>query len=82
MNRVQRAFESVSQSGRKALMPFVCAGHPAPGSLPEILQGCERGGASIVEVGIPFSDPIADGPVIAAAMHESLRAGIHAPLGA
>lgn len=57
-------------------MPFVCAGHPVPASLAEILQGCERGGASVIEVGIPFSDPIADGPVIAAAMHESLRAGI------
>lgn len=76
MNRVQKAFESLAQSGRKALMPFVCAGHPGIDALPQLLQGCERGGATIIEVGIPFSDPIADGPVIAAAMHEALSAGI------
>lgn len=76
MNRVNQTFERLSQSGRKALMPFVCAGHPGADSLPQILGGCERGGASIIEVGIPFSDPIADGPVIAAAMHEALQSGI------
>lgn len=76
MNRVNQTFERLSQASRKALMPFVCAGHPAIDSLPEVLSGCERGGASIIEVGIPFSDPIADGPVIAAAMHEALRSGI------
>jgi len=54
-------------------MPFVCAEYPRQGITAEILPALERAGASIVEVGIPFSDPIADGPVIAAAMHEALK---------
>lgn len=61
-------------------MPFVCAGHPVgpggPAPLAPILHALERGGASVVEVGFPFSDPIADGALIAAAMHEALVAGI------
>lgn len=56
-------------------MPFVCGGFPRPGSLVELLPALERAGASIVEIGFPFSDPIADGPVIAAAMHEALGVG-------
>lgn len=56
-------------------MPFACGGFPAPGSLTRLLPAMERGGASIVEIGFPFSDPIADGPVIAAAMHEALQRG-------
>lgn len=57
-------------------MPFVCAGHPQPGSLPGLLGALERAGASIAEIGIPFSDPIADGPVIASAMHRALEQGV------
>lgn len=57
-------------------MPFLCGGHPTADALPDLLGGLESGGASIVEIGIPFSDPIADGPVIAAAMHEALQAGV------
>ena len=56
-------------------MPFVVAGHPAPKSLPRLLMALEAAGADAVEVGIPFSDPIADGPIIAAAMHEALVSG-------
>lgn len=57
-------------------MPFVCAGRPTLGDTARLLPALERAGASIVEVGIPFSDPIADGPVIAAAMHAALVAGV------
>ena len=57
-------------------MPFICAGYPAPGDTAPLLAAIERGGASVVEVGFPFSDPIADGPVIAAAMHEALQKGV------
>lgn len=56
-------------------MPFLCGGHPKPGSTPELLRAMQRAGARIVEIGFPFSDPIADGPVIAAAMNEALAAG-------
>lgn len=56
-------------------MPFVCGGHPRPGITGAVLAALEQAGASVVEVGIPFSDPIADGPVIAAAMHEAIKSG-------
>jgi tryptophan synthase alpha chain len=63
-------------AGQKVLMPFVCGGHPDSSGLGDLLRACERGGAGIVEVGIPFSDPIADGPVIAAAMHRAISNGV------
>ena len=72
MNRIDRIFTDLRAGGRKALMPFVCGGYPTAESTRAILPALERAGASIVEIGIPFSDPIADGPVIAAAMHEAL----------
>ena len=56
-------------------MPFICAGYPALSTTAPALAALQRAGASIVEVGIPFSDPIADGPVIAAAMHQALKLG-------
>lgn len=75
MGRIDDIFASARGEGRRLLMPFVCAGSPTRDCLPEVLLGLERGGASIVEVGFPFSDPIADGPVIAAAMHAALSRG-------
>lgn len=75
-SRLDRLFASLREKGSTALMPFVCAGHPAPGSLNEVIPALEKAGASAVEIGFPFSDPIADGPVIAAAMHEALQNGI------
>lgn len=56
-------------------MPFLCGGHPNRGDLARLIPAIEGAGASVIEVGIPFSDPIADGPTIAAAMHEALQAG-------
>lgn len=75
MSRVDDIFSDLRSRGLKALMPFICGGFPKPGATGELLRSMERGGARMVEVGIPFSDPIADGPVIAAAMHEALLAG-------
>jgi tryptophan synthase alpha chain len=77
MSRIPAIFKSLSASGQslKALMPFVCGGFPKPGILPDVLVACEQAGGSIIEVGLPFSDPIADGPVIAEAMHDALQAG-------
>ena len=75
MSRIDDIFLKLRRDGRKALMPFVCGGYPRPGLLARILPELERAGASVVEIGIPFSDPIADGPVIAAAMHEAIEAG-------
>ncbi|MEM1331506.1 MAG: tryptophan synthase subunit alpha [Planctomycetota bacterium] len=76
MSRIPQIFESARAEGRKLLMPFMCAGSPRPGLLGEQLAVLERAGASIVEIGIPFSDPIADGPVIAEAMHIALESGV------
>lgn len=74
-NRVDRVFAQLRAEGKRGLMPFVCGQHPAPGATGRVIEAVASGGASVIEVGIPFSDPIADGPVIAAAMHEALVAG-------
>ena len=80
MNRIDQIFSQLRESRRKALMPFVCADYPRRGSLAGVIEAVAGAGASIIEIGIPFSDPIADGPVIAAAMHEALIQG-STPLG-
>lgn len=76
MNRIVKAFADAKDAGRGALLPFVCAGSPELDSLVKLLPVLESSGASVVEVGFPYSDPIADGPTIAAAMHEALGKGI------
>jgi tryptophan synthase alpha chain len=58
-------------------MPFLAAGHPSLEATEATIRGLHAAGAHIVELGIPFSDPIADGPVIAAAMHTALVDGLH-----
>ncbi|MBX3389487.1 MAG: tryptophan synthase subunit alpha [Phycisphaeraceae bacterium] len=75
MGCIDSIFSELKASNRKALMPFVCAGYPGLHSMPDILLALQDAGASVVEVGIPFSDPIADGPVIAAAMHRAIQSG-------
>lgn len=75
-SRIPSIFESLRAEGRRALMPFICGGRPTLASTGAMLGALERAGASIVEIGVPFSDPIADGPVIAAAMHTALVEGV------
>lgn len=75
MNRIDRIFQSLRGDDRKALMPFLCGGFPSLDSTGPMIEAAERAGASVVEIGVPYSDPIADGPVIASAMHEALLAG-------
>jgi tryptophan synthase alpha chain len=75
VNRVANNFFELSALSEPALMPFICGGFPGPGATAQLLPALERAGARFVEVGIPFSDPVADGPVIAAAMHEALLNG-------
>ncbi len=75
MGRIDDIFSAAATDGRRLLMPFVVAGHPSPAATEALLPRLEAAGASVVELGIPFSDPIADGPVIARAMHEALEAG-------
>jgi tryptophan synthase alpha chain len=76
VRRIDAIFADLRHDRRTALMPFITAGHPSLGVTAEIIPAMEAAGASIVEVGVPFSDPIADGPVIAGAMHEALKAGV------
>jgi len=74
-NRIDSVFAARRAAGKKCLAPFVVAGRPTVGALGDTLAALEAGGASLVEIGIPFSDPIADGPVIAEAMHKALQGG-------
>lgn len=74
-NAIDSMFASLRASGKRGLMPFICGGHPRPGMTGELLRAVADGGASAIEIGFPFSDPIADGPVIAQAMDEALRGG-------
>lgn len=75
MNRIDTIFSGLRAAGAKGLMPFVCGGYPRAGLTAAVLPALEEAGAGVIEVGIPFSDPIADGPVIAAAMHSALKGG-------
>ncbi len=72
---VARAFARCRASGRPAVLPFVTAGYPNLASTAALLPRLAAACGSVIEVGIPFSDPIADGPVIAESMHEALLAG-------
>ena len=75
MSRIDDIFNQLRATGQTALMPFITAGFPSLEATRKTLPAMEAGGAHIVELGIPFSDPIADGPVIAASMHEALMSG-------
>jgi len=76
-NRIVAAFAELRAAGRKTLLPFITAGHPDLETTGALLGEFERRGARIVELGIPFSDPIADGPVIQASYTQALGAGIN-----
>jgi len=75
MSRIERIFDQLHADGRKGLMPFVTAGFPDMDATGAILPAVEKAGASIVELGFPFSDPIADGPVIQSSMTDALASG-------
>ncbi len=75
MNRIESIFATLRADGRKALMPFLCGGYPSIEATGPMIEAAENAGASVIEIGVPYSDPIADGPVIASAMHEALARG-------
>src|SRR5712692_6075911 len=75
MSRIGALFEKLRQSGQKGLIAYITAGDPTPERTPELVEALERGGADLIEMGVPFSDPIADGPVIQRAGERALRAG-------
>jgi tryptophan synthase alpha chain len=72
MSQIDDVFRQLRQSGRKAFMPFLTAGDPDLAFTAELIQELDRRGASFCEVGIPYSDPIADGPVIQASYTRAL----------
>ena len=72
MSRIQQCFESLRAEGRKALIPYVTAGDPNPEMTLPLMHALVKAGANIIELGIPFSDPMADGPVIQQAMERAL----------
>src|SRR5437773_8153345 len=72
MNRLENLFFEFRKSGRKAFMPFVTAGDPDLDFTADVIRELDRRGCSLCEVGIPYSDPIADGPVIQASYTRAL----------
>ena len=77
MGRVREAMEGVRASGGKALIPYIVAGYPSLEVSMELLLALQEGGATCVEVGIPFSDPVADGTVIQRAHARALEGGVN-----
>jgi len=76
-NRIVSAFDALRAAGKKTLVPFLTAGYPDLETTQALLTDFESRGVRVAELGIPFSDPIADGPVIQASYTEALAAGIH-----
>jgi tryptophan synthase alpha chain len=75
VNRIADAFDKAKAEGRGALIVYICAGDPSLEATVEIAVAAHEAGADIVELGIPYSDPLADGPIIQAAGQRALRAG-------
>ena len=76
MSRLNTIFDNLAESKTGGLMPFITGGFPSLDVTEQILLGMGDCGADIVEIGFPFSDPIADGPVIASSMHHVLEGGL------
>ena len=73
MSRIQATFEKLKQHQRKALIPFITAGDPDPKVTVQLMHTLVEAGADIVELGVPFSDPMADGPTIQRASERALK---------
>jgi tryptophan synthase alpha chain len=76
MNRIDSLFSRLRAEGRRALMPFITAGDPDLATTAALITEIVARGAHMVEVGIPYSDPIADGPVISASYTRALKKGV------
>ncbi len=75
-NRIARCIDKAKAGKRKVLCPFITAGYPSRVATKQLIRGFEKMGVDLVELGIPFSDPLADGPVIQATSFEALKQGI------
>ena len=76
MSKIQATFERLQAQGRKALIPFITAGDPDPALTVSLMHTLVEAGADIIELGVPFSDPMADGPTIQRASERALRQGV------
>jgi tryptophan synthase alpha chain len=76
MSRIAATFETLKARGRKALIPYITTGDPFPDATVDIMLALAAAGADVIELGVPFSDPMADGPVIQKASERALANGI------
>ena len=76
MSKIQATFERLRAQGRKALIPFITAGDPDPALTVNLMHTLVEAGADIIELGVPFSDPMADGPTIQRASERALAKGV------
>ncbi|WP_042272778.1 tryptophan synthase subunit alpha [Paraburkholderia heleia] len=76
MSRIKTTFEALAAQGRKGLIPFMTAGDPDPARTVEFMHALAAGGADVIELGVPFSDPMADGPVIQQSSERALEKGV------
>ncbi len=74
-NRISETFDALRAKGEKALIPYIMAGDPSLADTESLVLALEQAGADLIELGVPFSDPIADGPVIQKAAERALRSG-------
>lgn len=76
MNRIDRRFDTLKSNRRTGLIPFVTAGDPAPEHTVALMHALVDAGADVIELGVPFSDPMADGPVIQHASERAIAKGV------
>jgi tryptophan synthase alpha chain len=73
---IERRFAALKTAGRRALVPYITAGHPSAERTIELIRALEEAGADVIELGLPFSDPMADGPIIQASSQMALDQGM------
>src|SRR5947199_10709154 len=79
MSRIEKTFAELKKRGEAALIPFITAGDPDLETTLKIMQALDQGGADCIELGIPFSDPTADGPTIQRSSERALKNGLSLP---
>ena len=76
MSRISDTFSKLKEEGRKALIPYITAGFPFAAITPSLMHGMVEAGADVIELGVPFSDPMADGPTIQRAGDKAIANGV------